>query len=162
MNMKTLIIMSILKVICYTFIKSITPTTKVYFKKNEGSYYSHDNEINIQLDFRKEDVANFTEHLYTQHKCKVAYKIHPYIWKMLHEIGHFYTIEYCEEDPWALFIIEIENTNCKTKEEKKEIDFVYYNMPVEYAATDWAANFVKNNKKKIIFYNKIFNFINKI
>jgi len=158
--MKRLIVMSIIKIICCTFIKSITPTTKVYFKKNEGSYYSNDNEINIQLDFRKENVANFTEHLYTQHKCKVAYKIHPYIWKMLHEIGHFYTIEYCETDPLALFIIA--NADCKTKEEEKEVDFVYYNMPVEYAATDWAANFVKNNKKKIIFYNKIFNFINKI
>lgn len=158
--MRTLIVINILKIICYTFIKSITPTTKVCFKKDVGSYYSDDNEINIQLDFRKENVANFTEHLYTQHKCKVAYKIHPYIWKMLHEIGHFYTIEYCETDPLALLIIE--SADCKTEKEKKDVDFFYYNMPVEYAATDWAANYVKNNKKKIVFYNKIFNFINKL
>ena len=156
MNMKTLIV----KLICYNFIKAITPTTKVYFKRNGGSYFSSDNKINIQLDFNKEDTTNFMEHLYTQHKCKVAYKIHPYIWKMLHEVGHFYTFEDCEEDLLSLLIIA--NADCKTKEEKKDVDFVYYNMPIEYAATDWAANFVKYNKKRIAFYNKIFNFINKI
>lgn len=64
---------------------------------------------------------------------------------LLHEVGHYYTIDDFEEDELLndeLIKDELSNDQQITEEER---NFKYFSLPVEYAATEWAINFLKDN-----------------
>ena len=73
-----------------------------------------------------------------------------FIWSLLHEVGHHETIddwtpeEQEEFDAKKDFIEEL----YKAKQDKK-ISYLYFSLPDEYAATCWAAEYIRENPEEI-------------
>lgn len=122
------------------FIQSIADV-KVSFKK-EGYWYDNEKEA-INVDLTDFDDMGFMRHLREVHKCDFVDDYPLALWSILHEIGHYYTLDDVEEDDEddriALTLTTSEIANNKKVQDR------YFNMPSEWAATEWAIQFVKDN-----------------
>lgn len=77
-----------------------------------------------------------------------------FLWSLLHELGHHETIDDLEDDEIAYCQDEKERITrelekCMDAETGARIASQYYVLPDEYAATAWAADFVRHNVKKV-------------
>lgn len=78
-----------------------------------------------------------------------------FIITLLHEIGHYKTDDeigsalgsYCDQDKERISDT-ILNTDV-SEEEEKRLNWQYFNLPDEFAATAWAVNFAKENPEYI-------------
>ena len=122
------------------------PQVHIYFH-NDESYYDH-SEKSIYIDKEYEEDCGFMRHLCEVHKVPWAYKIHDYIWTVLHEVGHFYT--------YSKYVNSKKETAVRKYFAKKDFDTVnnsvklqdlYYNLDSEYAATEYAIQFIKRHYK---------------
>lgn len=121
--------------------EEIVPT----FNEGEGYFYeTATNKINIDLTDNED--FGFMRHLKETHKYKNADKISIIVWSILHEIGHYETEDEIEwEDDFndrAVLALTGENVKYNTK-----VQDMYFNLPSEFAATEWAIDWVKNNFK---------------
>ena len=74
------------------------------------------------------------------------FNIPPFMWCLMHEVGHHETIDDLTEE-------EVE----ESKRIKASIDtdknpdsrMIYYTCPDEYAATDWAGHYIEDHKEEI-------------
>ena len=64
---------------------------------------------------------------------------------LLHEVGHYYTIDDFEEDELLNDELIKDDLSNDQQITEKERNFRYFSLPVEYAATEWAINFLKDN-----------------
>ena len=64
-------------------------------------------------------------------------KADEFLWGLLHEIGHIETIDDFDDDEIAEFHLIKDVPNISDEE--------YYEVPDEFEATDWAANFMREN-----------------
>lgn len=71
-----------------------------------------------------------------------------FLWSFLHEVGHIETINTLDDD--ELYF-------SKTQKKNKNItNEVYYELPDEFAATEWAANYMRENTEKVAkFWNEV-------
>ena len=65
-------------------------------------------------------------------------KADEFLWGLLHEIGHIETIDDFDDDEIAEFHLIKDVPNISDEE--------YYEVPDEFEATDWAANFMRENE----------------
>ena len=71
-----------------------------------------------------------------------------FLWSFLHEVGHIETIDMLDDD-------EIYFSDFQKKDENIT-DEIYYELPDEFAATEWAANYMRNNTEKVAkFWNEV-------
>ena len=87
-------------------------------------------------------------------KKRFGYTVkYPFIFSLLHEVGHSLANEEIVDSLYEFCIAEKERiekemqTANSTK--SKELEFQYFNLPDEIMATAWAVNYAKNNPKKI-------------
>ena len=139
---------SMKKFLIWLFIKSIVPRMKVVFTDEGSSFEYETNTIYLTLG---EDCNGFMRHLKNVHGVKGADNFSIIMWQILHEIGHYFTLDYCEEDD------SIERAICAlidkdTAANSEKIQDMYFNMEKEYEATEWAINYVieHTNKCKLI------------
>lgn len=64
-----------------------------------------------------------------------------FLWSFLHEVGHIETLDLLDDDEIIYSELQKKNENIT--------DEVYYELPDEFAATDWAANYMRNNTEKV-------------
>ena len=64
-----------------------------------------------------------------------------FLWSFLHEVGHIETIDTLDDD--ELYFSETQKKNENITNE------VYYELPDEFAATEWAANYMRENTEKV-------------
>ena len=64
-----------------------------------------------------------------------------FLWSFLHEVGHIETIDTLDDD--ELYFSETQKKNENITNE------VYYELPDEFAATEWAANYMRKNTEKV-------------
>lgn len=64
-----------------------------------------------------------------------------FLWSFLHEVGHIETIDDLDDD--ELYFSETQKKNENITNE------VYYELPDEFAATEWAANYMRENTEKV-------------
>lgn len=75
---------------------------------------------------------------------------HPFLISLLHEVGHHFTLDsisqscydYCAEQKER---INAEMLSADTLEKAKALEYQYFNLPVEYLATEWAVRYCKEN-----------------
>jgi hypothetical protein len=77
------------------------------------------------------------------------------MWQVLHEIGHYYTLDFIEEDDDEIF----ERAVCSlidkdTAENNEKIQDIYFNLEKEWQATEWAISYANKHFKKCKFFNK--------
>ena len=69
-----------------------------------------------------------------------------FLWSFLHEVGHIETIDDLDDD--ELYFSETQKKNENITNE------VYYELPDEFAATEWAANYMRAHADKVAAFWK--------
>lgn len=71
-----------------------------------------------------------------------------FLWSFLHEVGHIETIDILDDN--ELDFSEDQKANENITDED------YYELPDEFAATEWAANYMRKNTEKVAkFWNEV-------
>ena len=142
------------KFLIWLFIKSIVPKMKIVFTPNEGSSFEWSTDT-IYLDIN-ENCDGFLRHLKTKHHIQDCYRINKIIWQILHEIGHYFTLDFIEEDEDE----QTERAICalideETANNSEAIQDLYFNLEKEWQATEWAIDYVKTHFTKCRFFSKL-------
>lgn len=73
-----------------------------------------------------------------------------FIWSLLHEVGHHETIDDWTEEEQEFFDSEKERIDELYRQStNKDLSYLYFNLPDEYAATCWAADYIRENPEEI-------------
>lgn len=120
----------------------------VLFAEDEPMAYDWENNaviIGYDLD-DEQSTSAFLDHLRNTHKCNFARKFSARLWSVLHEVGHHFTQddELYENDLEMRAILALVPTPT-TDEGYRNIANMYFDLPSEYEATEWAINYVRNN-----------------
>ena len=142
------------KFLIWLFIKSIVPKMKIVFIPNEGSSFEWSTDT-IYLDVN-ENCDGFLRHLKSKHHIQDCYRINKIIWQILHEIGHYFTLDFVEEDEDE----QTERAICalideETANNSEAIQDLYFNLEKEWQATEWAIDYVKTHFAKCRFFSKL-------
>lgn len=99
---------------------------KVFYPDNPDNYYA-------------EGFMDIINRVYPEAKAT------EFTWSLLHELGHTQTWNYFTRKAWKRY----EKTAPYIHDYEE-----YFRVPQERAATDWAANYIMNNPKKIKKFEK--------
>lgn len=70
-----------------------------------------------------------------------------FLWSFLHEVGHIETCDDLTEDEWIY--------STRIKDDTENItDEIYYELPDEFAATEWAARYMRAHADKVAAFWK--------
>ena len=123
--------------------KIIQPRIKVKISKEDNSNFDHSTDtLTIGYDF--EGNPEFMAHLENVHKCDFAREYADRFWTILHEIGHYETDgemddEEVDDFAYATLVNFVDNSYANQ---------LYFNLPREYAATEWAIEWILLNPRK--------------
>lgn len=110
--------------------------------KSDFGYYASNCGISYSL-LSTDTITKSWEHLMRELKC--PYYIDPFYTSFLHELGHDQTLHLLEEDEIA-YTEDAEKYLCNTEEvDIFEANMIYYHLPREIIATEWAIDFIKIN-----------------
>lgn len=103
----------------------------------EFGFYTASNTVEFALTVKDKHESTFMEFV-----GKNFPDIHAdiFLWSVLHELGHRETEDEFDDDEWEDYMRAI--FNCDS-------DIEYYNLPIEYAATDWAANYMRTHTAEV-------------
>lgn len=134
--------------------KVIAPRLKIRQDNNEQTCYDCNEEcLIIGNDFNKDEFG-FMRHLREQHQCEYTDCFKLSLWTILHEIGHYKTLDMIENDDLASRALcaivdeEVARTN-------KTVQDMYFNIESEWEATEWAVSYIKSHPLKAKFLNLI-------
>ena len=138
-------------------VKMINRHIKVMFGKDEPTCFDHDTNTLIVGEREFEEVDEpFFKNILQEHEYGSVYCYSPQLWYLLHEIGHFYTddnVKETEADMLARMMCAI--TPIEEVENDQETMNIYFNLPKEWAATEWAIEFIINHPIRAKFFSKL-------
>lgn len=142
-----------LKKLLRNFVKEVDEEISPIFIEGEGYYFeTTTNKINIDLSDTED--YGFMRHLKEKHHYDCADTISIIIWSILHEIGHYNTeneIDW-EDDFEDRFALACTNSDVRYN---KKVQDMYFDLPSEFAATEWAIDYVKDNFENIMRISKL-------
>ena len=122
--------------------KIVAPHLKIRYDDNEQTCYDCNEEcLIIGNDFGSDD-CGFMRHLREVHGYADADRYSLALWILLHEIGHYNTVDYVEDDLWTRGLISYEEAS-----KDSELQDIYFNIESEWKATEWAIEWVNFHKK---------------
>ena len=125
--------------------KIMAPRLKIRYDDNEQTCYDCNEEcLIIGQDFCSDD-CGFMRHLREVHGYSDADQYCLALWTLLHEIGHYYTIDYAEDDLWTRAICGLISYEEASK--NSELQDIYFNIENEWEATEWAIKWVDSHKR---------------
>ena len=153
------------KFLIWLFIKSIVPKMKVVFTDEESSFEWSTDTIYLNLN---ENVDGFMRHLKKKHLSQYyqdnaafsmrlsLYDINKTVWQTLHEIGHYFTLDFVEEDEDE----QTERAICAlidkdVAENSEAIQDMYFNLEKEWQATEWAIRYTDTHYRKCMLISKL-------
>lgn len=138
-------------------VRSIAPELRVFFKKGVGSWYDEDID---KINYDSEDVSpdtdgGFLYHLEHSHKCGEVLTVPFSVWTLLHEIGHYFTLDFVERTEQTEFIKVV----CAmfprgVAQNNPGIAKMYFDLPEEWEATEWAIDFVQTHPSLVQLLEK--------
>ena len=129
-----------------SFIKSISNLHTTF--KKEGFYYSHKKKT-VNIDLTDSEDMGFMRHLSKVHKCSFANEYPVLLWSILHEVGHYFTFDEDTLDDETDERIVLSAIDNKKLMRSVAIQNRYFNLESEWLATEWAINFVANNRQEL-------------
>ena len=119
---------------------------------NENSYIYHTNTIYFNLDTEHEIDMGFMRHLREEHEVLDCEEISETIWSLLHEIGHAETEDNLEteEDEEIAVRTVCSMIPLEDVAECEILQNLYFNLPSEWEATEWAIAFARENWEYLI------------
>lgn len=139
------------------FARSLGCTDVTFIIGTEFAYYPFDNTITYPLwQIEKADKC-FIKYLRNQHYVAIDKKLNPFILSLLHEIGHYFTIEDIEEYVLLKCLKKkqreqkrISKRKCPlSKKQFEKKLFKYWDLPDELNANAMALYLLKNNRKRV-------------
>ena len=126
-------------------IKIVAPRLKIRYDDNKQTCYDCDEKcLIIGNDFNGND-CGFMRHLREVHKYADADQYCFALWTLLHEIGHYYTIDYVEDDLWTRTFCGL--FSCEEASKDSELQDMYFNIKSEWEATEWAIKWISSHKR---------------
>lgn len=113
--------------------------------------YPDDNQIFIPMIWNEKDVNHFMENIKTRYNSEWVDKIDNYIWCFLHELGHIKTDANSIIDTLCRPIL---TTLANLSILPKVMQSLYYKLPKEYNATEWAINYVNEHFNELLKFQK--------
>lgn len=108
------------------------------------AFYSESNTITYSLvlvDKFAQSFENYCKSLFPDVQANI------FIWSLLHEVGHRETEDDFDDEEWEEYM-EAEGSGLSEQE--------YYNLPIEYAATAWAGEYIQSHVEEIAeLWNKL-------
>lgn len=137
-------------------VKSIAPKVRVIYEDDSETCFDHDlKAVIIGNDFQLDD-CGFMRHIKEEHKFSEAFDYSINLWGVLHELGHYFTSDdgYISNEEAMQYAI-CSMIPREVADQNPSIQNVYFDIPCEYKATEWAINWIKSHKKLAKFYNKL-------
>lgn len=134
------------------FAKSIDDEIETEFD-NDWQCDTEEKIIYIPLIESEEECEKFINNFkkqWQQKNKKEKLFFTPQTISFLHEVGHTQTKQ---GDIISKILRKISNFLCKHKATKKISYKIYYNIPEEKRATQWAVEFIMNNYNDIVLFN---------
>lgn len=75
------------------------------------------------------------------------YTCDPFITSFFHELGHNQTYMDFTEDEWEKYLEDVDTITQMDDTEDKNM--AYFSLPFEFAATEWAVRYIKDNEEEI-------------
>ena len=124
------------------FVQSIDPEIKVHMSGNEFYCIISEKLINVPFVSDSEGDRLFDEFVMD----RFGKSINPYLMGICHEIGHIMTFDpNLDKDRDILyFMLQLDYTN----ERYEEFTRMYFSIPSEVAATEWAVNYYLSHKEQ--------------
>lgn len=144
-----------IKIGIYNFIKEINSNYKVKFQKEETEVDIPETTIYIGKQSDKEsewDFIKFANQI--NPNCKY---INPFLLTILHEIGHIKTWNQKDDDERSAINTALEIAYNKKLIKYKTYCNMYFNIPLERKATEWAINFALSHLDLIDKYSWLHN-----
>jgi hypothetical protein len=132
----------------WLFAKIVCPSVKFRYTKDTCSY---DYVQEIVYYNPHENAMGFLRNLKEVHKCPLNYGLP--LWTILHEIGHYHTLDECDDDLETRALCAIIPLD-KAKDCDKLQD-LYYGIESEWVATEWAIDYAKSHP----FICRLFNLV---
>lgn len=134
--------MTIFEKIVTRFVKELDNELSIVFTDDENEYDYVESCVYFNPNSLED--CGFLRHLREVHGFTDCDKYPLFFWTLLHEIGHHFTIDYCEEDETEVRTL---CAMCSNEEAEKSvyIQDLYFNLESEWEATEWAIDFVKTN-----------------
>lgn len=118
---------------------------------DDFAFYYFDNTVTFKLDNSDKEDGYFLEFVANRFNFTIDC---PFILFLLHEVGHSMTEndivgavnDFCLTERERIMLGVSGDT---TTEERKKLNFEYFNLPDEIMATQWAVNWIKEHPKKI-------------
>ena len=129
---------------------------KVYFTRRYMSYTDIDEEYIVINPEESAGNPDFLEHIKNEHGYEKVYDFPHVIWTVLHEIGHLRTDIFVEETEEEVVLRKFCTFASESGElAPEQINKIYYDMSDEWAATEWAIDFVKNHYLFCKFFGRM-------
>ena len=124
------------------FVQSIDPEIKVHMSGDEFYCIISEKLINVPFVSDSEGDRLFDEFVMD----RFGKSINPYLMGILHEVGHIKTFDSnLDKDRDILyFMLQLDYTN----ERYEEFTNMYFSIPSEFAATEWAVNYYLSHKEQ--------------
>lgn len=110
---------------------------------SDGFYYDHSTNTviySLYCDWDDEAPAAFINNI--RERCLLAVDVHPFFIALLHEIGHHITRDQVSNNTILRTLVQAISDNDKRR-------IAYYHMPDEWAATEWAIDYINNNSDTV-------------
>lgn len=120
--------------------KLVCPKLKYHYNpKFDACYSIRTTEIFMGDDAWIDDMG-FLRHLREVHGCKEWNFVGVSTWALLHEIGHYHTIDYTEDDLATRALCAM--VPAATARKSIKIQDMYFGIETEWEATEWAIDWV--------------------
>lgn len=142
------------KIAVWLFVKSISPRVKVKYTPNSFEFDFIRNSLSYCDDLQD---FGFMRHLKEQHSPSISLK--DFTYSILHELGHYFTADDLDDelkdDLETRVALSMVDTDTAKKD--KELQDLYYNLPLEFAATEWAIEYANKHKVKCKLFDRVVN-----
>lgn len=120
-------------------VKMIAPRVHVRASKDITAFDFTTNTLYYNAQ-NTADSFGFMRHLREEHHAdpKLA---SPGVWAVLHELGHYFTDDFAEDDLQIRALCAM--CDEETARDSKIIQDLYYSIPCEWEATEWAIDWVE-------------------
>jgi hypothetical protein len=112
----------------------------------EFSYWYADSRIEYNLVVIEASTDYFMQNF---NKMAPDLNCDPFLASFLHELGHHETLDFIDEDYRPIKMQLEEDLKRVSKSAEAIIHQKYFDLPVEYEATMWAIEYMRNNAQKV-------------
>lgn len=124
----------------------LAPYADVNIVCSSDFYYDDEsNEIGWSFLSNERQDRTFCDFFENTLHCPIC---NTFIYSIFHEFGHKMTYNSFSGVDWMVYRLQVDDIEC-ISEDKEEREYIYYNLPIERAASEWAVNFITEHLEEI-------------